>query len=92
MAIKTAKPYMAQPPHGTHGTRPMQPWKTWRPGCRPIWSLSIFVTVIFFVGTCRLDSEPLQIFISRWPLAHKELGMGKLSCWEMGMGMDAERE
>jgi len=31
--------------------------------------LSIFVTH-FFVGTCRLDSEPLQIFISRpgpWP-------------------------
>jgi len=43
----------------------------------------------FFVGTCRLDSEPLQIFISR-PGPGK-LGRGKVRR-VMSMGMDAESE
>ena len=71
----------------------MQPWKTWGLGCRPIWSLSIFVTVIFlWVRVGYIQSLSKFSLIALAPCPQGKLGMGKLSCWEMGMGMDAERE
>jgi len=46
----------------------------------------------FFVATCRRDSETLQLsLVALAPGPQGKLGMGKVSCWETGMGMDAER-